>query len=249
MHPITCTCPACRAAAGELELYGAFETGEVLSENEELELAMELLSVQHEQELEQFLGNLVKSVGRGLSSVGKFVSKNVLPVVGPALKQLAKAALPTVGGALGSFIPIPGVGTMIGRTLGQAVAGALEMETAGMDPDQADIERARRFVRIAASAIAEASAALGSAPVVVGSAPAERVVRTALSNATRRYVPSVSTTVLRQVAPNGAAPVQLAAPTTRAVAARGSASAAGAISGRAHGRWWRRGNALVIEGA
>src|SRR4026209_2273353 len=70
MHPITCTCPSCRQAAGEFELYGAFETGEILSENEELELAMELLSVQHEQELEQFLGSLVKSVGRGLKSVG-----------------------------------------------------------------------------------------------------------------------------------------------------------------------------------
>src|SRR5262245_64773137 len=94
MHPITCTCPACRAAAGELELYGAFEAGELLSENEELELAMELLSAQNEQELEQFLGGLFKKVGAGLKSVGKFVSKNVLPVVGPALKSLAKAALP-----------------------------------------------------------------------------------------------------------------------------------------------------------
>src|SRR6185436_18412999 len=94
MHPITCTCPSCRQAAGEFELYGAFETGEILSENEELELAMELLSVQHEQELEQFLGSLVRSVGRGLKSIGKFVGKNVLPVIGPALKQLAKTTLP-----------------------------------------------------------------------------------------------------------------------------------------------------------
>src|SRR6185312_15865864 len=106
----SCSCPNC--GQREFELYGAFELGETISENEELELAMELLSVQHDQELEQFLGNLVKSVGRGLSSVGKFVGKNVLPVVGPVLKQLAKTALPLAGGALGSLIPIPGVGTM-----------------------------------------------------------------------------------------------------------------------------------------
>jgi len=227
MHPITCTCPMCRAGAGEFELYGAFETGEILSENEELELAMELLSVQHEQELEQFLGNLVRSVGRGLKSVGKFVGKNVLPVLGPALKQLAKTALPLAGGALGSLIPIPGVGTMIGRTLGQAAANALELETAGMDPGQADIEKARRFIRIAASAIADASAALGSA------AP-EQVVRTVLAKATRRHIPSVSTSVLRQVSPAVRIP---------------AAALAGAMPGTASGKWWRRGNALVIEGA
>jgi hypothetical protein len=234
MHPITCTCPMCRPGAGEFELYGALETGEVLSENEELELAMELLSVQHEQELEQFLGNLVRSVGRGLKSVGKFVGKNVLPVLGPALKQLAKTALPLAGGALGSLIPIPGVGTMIGRTLGQAAANALELETAGMDPGQADIEKARRFIRIAASAIADASAALGSAPP-------EQVVRTVLAKATRRYIPGVSTSVLRQVAP------AIRAPATALTGAM--PSLAGTMSGTASGKWWRRGNALVIEGA
>ncbi|KSV91006.1 hypothetical protein [Sinorhizobium sp. GL28] len=241
MHPMYCNCPSCRAAAGEFELYGAFEAGELLSENEEFELAMELLSAQNEQELEQFLGGLFKKVGAGLKSVGKFVGKNVLPVVGPALKSLAKAALPIAGGALGSLIPIPGVGTMIGRGLGQAVASALELETAGMSPDQADIEKARRFIRIAATAIADASAALGTSPVVPGSAPAEQIARTVVANATRRHVPGVNATVLRQVA-SGARTSE----PSKALAASGGAAA---IAGRAAGgRWWRRGNAVVIEG-
>lgn len=246
MHPMTCVCPSCRPGAGEFELYGAFETGEILPENEELELAMELLSVQHDQELEQFLGSLVKSVGRGLKSVGKFVSKNVLPVVGPALKQLAKTALPLAGGALGSFIPIPGVGTMIGSALGRAAANALEMETAGMDPEQADIEKARKFVRIAASAIADASAALGTGYVPVGSAPAEQIARTAIANATRRYLPTINPAVIRQVT---SAPVASRGLTAKPQFAGSMARPAGAMAGTASGKWWRRGNALVIDGA
>ena len=57
MHPMSCTCPSCQAArAGEFEFeYESFEGGET-SEQEELELAMELLSVQNEHEMEQFLG-------------------------------------------------------------------------------------------------------------------------------------------------------------------------------------------------
>jgi hypothetical protein len=99
-----------------------------------------------------------------LKAVGSFAAKNVLPVLGPALKQIAKTALPIAGGALGSLIPIPGVGTALGSALGGAVANALEMEVVGLNREDADVERARRFVRLAASAIREAAIALGSAP-------------------------------------------------------------------------------------
>ena len=152
-----CTCPSCQAVrAGEFELeYESLEGGE-MSEQEELELAMELLSVQNEYEMEQFLGKLVRGIGRGLKAVRK--------VALPALKSLAKVALPIAGSALGSFIPIPGVGTMIGGAIGRAAANALELEFAGMDPGQADIEKARRIVRTLRSAINELSATLGSGP-------------------------------------------------------------------------------------
>ena len=126
MHMANCNCPRCQASAAEFERE-TFEMGElqeVLGEQEELELALELLNVQNEQELEQFLGDLVRSVGRGLKAVSSFAMKNVLPVIGPALKQIAKVALPIAGGALGSFIPIPGVGTALGSALGGAVAKA-----------------------------------------------------------------------------------------------------------------------------
>ncbi|HKA73796.1 MAG TPA: hypothetical protein VKE26_18435, partial [Xanthobacteraceae bacterium] len=68
MDPMRCTCPRCLSGrAGEFEFeYESFE-GEEISEQEELELAMELLSVQNEYEMEQFLGKLVSGIGRGIA--------------------------------------------------------------------------------------------------------------------------------------------------------------------------------------
>ena len=214
MHPMSCTCPSCQAArAGEFEFeYESFEGGET-SEQEELELAMELLSVQNEHEMEQFLGKLVKGIGRGLKAVGR--------VALPALKSLAKVALPIAGTALGSFIPIPGVGSMIGGALGRAAANALELEFAGMDPGQADIEKARRMVRTLRSAVRELSSALGSA------AP-ESAVRSALTSAVQRNIPGVNLSALNVTAP-----------------ARSASAMAGTT---ASGRWWRRGNTIVVDG-
>ena len=225
MHPMTCTCPSCRSGgAGEFEFefeneneyefeYESFENEEV-SEQEELELAMELLSVQNEYEMEQFLGKLVKGIGRGLKKIGK--------VALPALKSLAKVALPIAGKALGSFIPIPGVGTMIGGAIGKAAANALEMELAGVDPAEADMEKARRFVRIARSTLRDASRAPDSASP-------ETVVRNALTAAVQRTIPGINLSA------------------ARAGARMGSATGASGPRG-ATGRWYRRGNTLVVVG-
>ena len=215
MHPISCTCPSCVSGrTGELEFeYESFESAE-LSEQEELELATELLSVQNEYEMEQFLGKLVRGIGRGLKAVGR--------VALPALKSLAKVALPIAGKALGSFIPIPGVGTMIGGALGQAAANALELEYAGVDPGQADIEKARRIVRVLRSAVRELSLTLGSAPP-------ETAVRAALTSAIGRHVPGAN----------------LSAPAAAASTGYGSAPGAAPM---ASGRWWRRGNTIVVDG-
>ncbi|MCI0537239.1 MAG: hypothetical protein L0Z50_18645, partial [Verrucomicrobiales bacterium] len=112
------------------EVYGEIGLESPFSEAEELELAAELLSVSSEEEMDQFLGGLFKKIGRGLKKAGRFIGRKVLPVLGKGLKALGKAALPIVGKALGSFIPIPGVGTAIGGVLGKAAANALEMEFA-----------------------------------------------------------------------------------------------------------------------
>jgi hypothetical protein len=94
------------------ELHEAYE----VHESPEVELAQELLEITNEAELEQFLGKLVRGVARGASSfmkssVGKAVggvlrnvAKTALPMVGSALGSFVAPGLGTaIGGKLGSM--------------------------------------------------------------------------------------------------------------------------------------------------
>ena len=96
--------------------------------------------------------------GASRKAAGSFVGKVARPL-GGILKGVAKAALPFVGGALGSFIPIPGVGTAIGSALGGALSKALEAEFQGMEAEERDFEIARRFVQMAGTAARQAALA------------------------------------------------------------------------------------------
>ena len=164
---------------------GGPPTGELafpLTEAEEVELATELLAVSTEAEMDQFLGNVFKGVWKGIKKVGSAVGKIARPL-GGILKAVAKKALPFLGGALGSLIPIPGVGTAVGSALGGALSKALELEYAELDREEAEFEMARRFVRIAATAAQRA--ALAPATVDV-----ERAVNDALVAAARKHITS-----------------------------------------------------------
>lgn len=168
------------------ELEFAFES--FFSEAEELELAAELLAISSEEELDLFLGKLFKGIGRGLKKFGRFVGKKVLPALGKGLKAIGKVALPIVGKALGSFIPIPGVGTAIGGAIGTAVSKALELEFSGLPSEEAELEVARRFVRIAVTAANQAALANPHANP-------EAVANAALMAAARMHMPNFSTAI------------------------------------------------------
>lgn len=200
MHGTTCQCSRCRA-----EVTGAFETVEFgatlapelafeteasvgardgegsFSEADEIDLAMELLSVSNEDELDQFLGKLMKGAWKGIKKVGSAVGKIAKPL-GGMLKGLAKQALPFVGGALGSLIPIPVVGTALGRAVGSAVSKALEAEVSGLESEERDFEMARRFVRIAGTAAQQAV----RAPM---SGDPQAVAHSAVLGAARQHLP------------------------------------------------------------
>ena len=134
-----------------------FQTGEEytseiegpLDEVEEMELAAELLAVSSEEELDQFLGKFLKGAWKGIKKIAR--------PLGGILKGIAKKALPFVGGALGSFIPIPGVGTALGSALGGAASKLLEVDMEGLSPEDQEFELARRFVRLARRAAAHAA--------------------------------------------------------------------------------------------
>jgi hypothetical protein len=157
--------------------FGAeFESdGEGAMLNEEA-LAAELLTVSNEEELEQFLGGLIKKAASGISSFAKSSAGKAL---GGVLKQVAKTALPTVGGALGSLIPIPGVGTAVGTMAGKALASALEFET-GLSAEDREFEVAKQVVRLAGDAARTAAQApAGANPAAV----AMQAVKTAMQGA------------------------------------------------------------------
>ncbi len=140
---------------GEVGEFGEFnEFGEAespLSETQELELASELLEVSSEQELEQFLGKLIGTVGAGL---GRFARSDTGRALGGILKGAAKQALPVVGRAVGQWVSPSGgaAGARIGRDVGQLLG--LELE--GLSTEDREFEVARQFVRFAGSAAKQA---------------------------------------------------------------------------------------------
>jgi hypothetical protein len=135
---------------------GAFQPGHfqthqfgrgTLSEQEEVEFAHQLLSVNSEQEFEQFLGDFLS---KAVSTVGNIVRSPVGQAIGGVLKGVAQKALPMAGSALGGMIGGP-LGAQIGSGVANAAGQALGLETElyGGSGEQ-EYEGARQFVRIAA---------------------------------------------------------------------------------------------------
>jgi uncharacterized protein (DUF697 family) len=124
----------------------------VLSESQELELAAELMEVNSEQELEQFLGDLIKKAG---GAIGGFIKGPVGQALGGALKGVAKQVLPMAGQALGGMFGGP-AGSAIGGQLASAAGGMFGLE---LEAGEQEFEAATNFVRLAADAVKNAAAA------------------------------------------------------------------------------------------
>jgi hypothetical protein len=200
----------------ETEVYG--ETESPFTEAEEMELALELLEISSEAELDHFLGNVFKKVGQGLKKFAR--------PLGGILKAVAKKGLPIVGGALGSFIPIPGVGTMIGRAVGTAASNLFEVELEGMSQEEQELEMARRFVRLAGGA------ARRSAMAPSGASPYS-AARWGVRSAAQRHAPGLYRRRPRR--PRGGRPVS------------GSYDPGYAVEpSLINGRWIRRGPVIEI---
>jgi hypothetical protein len=131
----------------------------LLSEADEYELASELLGVASEEELDQFLGNLIKRVG---GAAGRLIRSPVGRAIGGVLKGVAKKALPLAGGALGGMVGGP-LGAKIGSGLASAAGSALGLEGEAMAQEDQEFEGAKQFVRLAADTVKKAAAAPASA--------------------------------------------------------------------------------------
>lgn len=193
----------------------------VLSEADEAELADELLGVSNEEELDQFLGSLIRKVAKG---AGKVLSSPVGQAVGGVLKGVAKKALPLAGGALGGWVGGP-LGAKIGSGLASAAGSALGLEGESFDGEGEQYEGAKQFVRLAADTVTKAAAASPSADP-------RTVAQRAAMGAARQLAPG-----LLGGQPGGAGP-------GRAKGGGGPRAGGAAQSGR----WARRGSKVVLYG-
>lgn len=208
---------------GEGEAYGGMHSEAYaespFSEAEEMELAAELLSVNNEAELEQFLGKLFKRAGR---AIGKFVKSPIGQQLGGILKGAAKQALPMLGGALGNLV-LPGVGGALGSQLASGAGSMLGLELEGLSQEDQEFELARQFVRFA-------GAAAGNAAEVSPATPPAQAAQQAAVSAAQTHAPGLLKT---SGAANAARP-----------GAYGQK-----CQHRKKGMWVRSGNNIIIIGA
>jgi hypothetical protein len=155
---------------------GAFEFGDetslatetdMMSEMDEVDLASQFLEIQDEDELDQFLGGLIKRAK-------KIIRGPIGQAVVGQLKSAAKQYLPMARQAVERKF-----GAQAGSLFGQAQS-ALGLET---DQEDLEFQMAKKFVRFANDAVQKAAAAPASAGVAAA--------RNAVVEAARKHVPEL----------------------------------------------------------
>ncbi|WP_156135146.1 hypothetical protein [Arthrobacter sp. L77] len=171
------------------ELWG--EAG--ANDSGELALAAELLAVSNDRELDQFLGNLVKSA---VSAARSFAGSDAGQAVGNILKDSARRALPQLGQAVGNYVS-PGMGGQAGQRVGQWLGTKFEtgLQLEGLSAEDRDFETARAFVRFATSTAKRAA----STPTSI---PASTAAKQAATAAAKQHLPGL----LRPPTTQGAGP-------------------------------------------
>jgi hypothetical protein len=197
----------------------AGETQELFNEAEQLELAAELLEVRDEQELDRFLGDLIRKASR---VVGQVARSPIGQALGGVLKGVAKRALPLAGGALGGFVGGP-LGAQIGSGLASMAGNALGLEAEMLNQEDREFEGAKQFVRLAGAAIQSAASAAPSGDP-----------RAAAQDAVAQVAQTLAPALLQATGTPSPRRQQ------RSVGGPG-------ITGRS-GRWVRRGNRIVLLG-
>jgi hypothetical protein len=157
---------------GHSESAGA--SGEVFGEAELMALTAELLEITNEEELNYFLGDLVK---RAAGAIGKVVRSPVGQAIGGVLKSAAKKALPLAGTAIGTYFGGP-LGAKIGSGLAQAAGSALGLEAEALSHEDRQYEGAKQFVRFAGDTVKNVvTAPAGPDPKVAAQAAAVQAAK------------------------------------------------------------------------
>jgi len=145
----------------EAENYG--ETYETFGEDREHEQVAGLLEVTTEEELDRFLGDLLKTA---VSAARNFAGSDAGRAVVGILKSAAKQALPQLGQLAGDALRPGGQAGAFARKAGEWLGNRLEtgLQTEGLSAEDREYQTAQAFVRFANETAQEAAAAAGSAP-------------------------------------------------------------------------------------
>lgn len=170
------------------------ESDEVFGEEELLEMASEFLEITDEEELDYFLGGLIK---KAAGAVGSAIKSPVGRALGGVLKGAAKKALPLVGSAIGGYVG-GSSGAKIGGKLASNAGRLFGLEMEGLSHEDEVFEVAKQYVRFAGNAAKNAATASGGDP--------KKIVQAAVRRAAQRYAPGLIQ------APAGARAVTTAAP-------------------------------------
>jgi hypothetical protein len=196
--------------------------GRVFNEQQEWELAAELLEISNENEFEQFLGDLISKAGK---AVGGFLSSPTGQAIGSALKGVAGKLLPMAGSAIGGYFGGP-AGAQIGGKLAQTAGGLFGLgET---ESEEREWEAAQTFVRLAADTVKNAAQAPPNANP-------QAVAQQALAQAAQAHAPGL------------VPPPPMGGPASGPGGPGGFGPGAHMGGGRS-GRWIRRGGKIVLFG-
>ena len=158
--------------------------GEIFSETGEMDLAAELLAVRDEQELEQFLGELVRTVVR---RTGSAVPPLVGQAIGGVLKGVLKKVLPRAAGAAATLAGGP-LGAAIGSGLASLAGETLGLELEGLSHEDQEFAAAKRFVRFAGEAVNNAASMPSDDPAAAARAAVVAAARRLAPGLTRRFL-------------------------------------------------------------
>lgn len=181
------------AEAMDFEDFESTADGEVFTEAELMELANELLQVDSEAELDQFLGSLIKKAGQG---IGKVVKSPVGRAIGGFLKGAAKKALPLAGAAVGGYFGGP-LGAKIGKGLASAAGRVIGLEAETLDNEDQEFEGAKQFCRLCGESVkATLAAPAGTDPALAA--------RRAVTSAATRHAPGLLSGMPQVASPRAA---------------------------------------------
>jgi len=160
---------------GDFELVTDYEM-EYDGEDQELELASDLLAASGDRELDEFFRKLFSKVKGVMNTPAGQQLKGIL-------RDTAKKALSIGGQAIGSYIG-GDRGGAIGSQAGNLASTIFGLELEGLSNEDQELEVAKQFVRFATDAAKQVAAApRGENP--------KQVAQTAVVNAAKRYAPGL----------------------------------------------------------